>query len=303
MPNPNDLMGWVKPTPSQQKAVLSELPIPYMSDVYSGIKDTGRNKVRLLSSYVKQLHGSFIGQVQVIGDCVSFGAAHAVDHTYSFEIAVRQEAEEWLGITSTEDIYGGSRIQIGNGQLGLGDGSIGSWAAKYVSQYGTLLRKKYDHDDLSVYSGERAKRWGNPGQGVPQYLIPIAKQTRIQTVTLVRSYNEARDSIYNGYAVTVASNVGFGSKRDKDGFLRPSGSWAHQMCFIGVDDEYYRKGLLCLNSWPYQWVSGTERYEMPPGSFWVDADVADRMLGQGDSFAYSDRLGFPAKKINLKVWV
>lgn len=297
-----DLMGWVKPDPKDQELIVSSLPIPLITDVYPPIKDSGRGKVRILSDYVKQIHGSFIAQIQAIGDCVSFGAAHGVDHTYAFEIVVKKERESWLGITSTEDIYGGSRVQIGNGQLGYGDGSIGSWAAKYISQYGTLLRAKYDHDDLTRYNSTRAKNWGNPGKGVPQYLWDIARKTPIKTTSLVRNYEEARDAIYNGYAVTVASNVGFRQTRDKDGFLTRSGTWYHQMCFIGVDDAFKRPGLLCLNSWPYSWVSGPTRWDIPPGSFWVDASTATSMLSQGDSFALSDRVGFPAKKLDISKW-
>jgi hypothetical protein len=32
-------------------------------------------------------------------------------------------------------------------------------------------------------------------------------------------------------------------------------------------------------------------------TFWVDADVLDRMLGQGDSFALSNYDGFPARRL------
>lgn len=301
--NLSDLQGWIKPKEEEQARILLSLPIPILADVNPPIRGTGRGQIRILSDYVKQLHGKHIAQIQVIGDCVSFGAAHAVDHTQAFEIVVKREREAWLGITSTEDIYGGSRIQIGNGQLGYGDGSIGSWAAKYVSQYGTLLRTKYNNDDLTVYSGQRAKDWGNPGRGVPKYLLEIARSTPIKTTSLVRTYEEARDAIYNGYAVTIASNIGFNSKRDKDGFLYRSGSWAHQMCLIGVDDAFKRPGCLCLNSWPYSWVSGPTRHDMPPGSFWIDASTINQILAQGDSWAYSDRVGFPLKKINLNNWV
>jgi hypothetical protein len=297
-----DLCGWVKPTPSQFLNVAKSLPMPIFSDVYKDVKGSGAGKTVILSDYVKKLTGKHIGQIQKIGDCVSFGAAHAVDHTYCTEIVVKGDREEWITLTSTEDIYGGSRIQIGNGQLGRSDGSIGAWAAKYVNEYGTLIRIKYEHDDLTVYDSSRAKDWGNPGRGTPEYLFPEAKKHTIKTVSLVQTYEEVRDAIANGYAVTVASNQGFSSTRDSDGFLKPYGTWGHQMCLIGVDDSFSRKGVLCLNSWPYNWVSGPTRYDMPPGSFWIDADVLEeRMLSMGDSWVYSDREGFPIKKLNLRI--
>lgn len=302
MPKYSDLCGWIKPTTSQFLAVCQALPMPIFGDVYGSVKGSGAGKVVILSDYVKQLTGRFIGQIQAIGDCVSFGAAHAVDHTYCTEIVVKGDMEEWVALTSTEDIYGGSRVQIGNGGLGYGDGSIGAWAARYVNQYGTLIRQKYENDDLTTYSGGRAKSWGNPGKGTPSYLLEHAKSHKIKTVSLVQTYEEVRDAIANGYAVTIASNQGFTSTRDQDGFLKPYGSWPHQMCLIGVDDAFSRKGVLCLNSWPYSWVNGPTRHDMPPGSFWIDANVLEeRILRGNDSWVYSDREGFPVKELNLRI--
>lgn len=296
------LFGWVKPSPSQFLSVAKTLSMPIFSDVQDTIKGSGAGKVVVLSDYVKKLVGKHIAQIQAIGDCVSFGAAHAVDHTYCTEIIVKGDREEWVSMTSTEDIYGGSRVNIGNGQLGGSDGSFGIWAAKYVNQFGTLVRQRYQNDDLSKYDSNRARVWGNPGQGTPNYLLDIARSYKIRTVSLIQTYEEARDAIANGYAITIASNQGFGSTRDKDGFLSPRGSWPHQMCLIGVDDSYSRKACLCLNSWPYNWVSGPTRHDMPPGSFWIDANVLEeRILSQGDSWAFSDKEGFPIKKLNLRI--
>lgn len=295
--------GWVPPTPQQMADVLSSLPQPVFQDVYGDVYGNGAGQVLLLSDFVKQLLGQHIGQIQQIGDCVSFGAAHAVDHTYCTEIAREQKPYEFIALTSTEDIYGGSRVQIGRGQLGQQDGSIGAWAAQYVNQYGTLIRQKYDRDDLTQYSPQRAREWGLPNRGTPEYLFQYAKQHKIRTVSLVRTYEEVRDAICNGYAVTVASNQGFAQRRDNDGFLQPQGNWGHQMCVIGVNDKDRRKGVLILNSWPYEWVSGpTGAYDMPPGSFWVDANVFEqRMLSAGDSWVFSDREGFPKKELSWRI--
>jgi hypothetical protein len=129
-------------------------------------------------------------------------------------------------------------------------------------------------------------------------LEPVAKQHPIQTASKCTSYEEARDAIANGYPVSVASMRGFATNRDEDGFLRPSGVWAHQMYFCAVDDEYKRPGLLCVNSWGTSWSSGSRRHDQPEGSFWVDADVADKMFKAGDSFAYSGFDGFPSQKLD-----
>ena len=89
----------------------------------------------------------------------------------------------------------------------------GAWAARYVNEYGALPRGKYGNIDLTTYSGSKARTWGRRGAGVPKTLIPFAKKHPVMTVSQVKTYEEVRDLIANGYAVTIASNQGFSSKK------------------------------------------------------------------------------------------
>jgi len=221
--------GWIKNEKAVEK-VMDSLPFPIFGDIWSPIKDTGKGKIVLTYDYIIKVAGSFPMRKQAIGDCVSQGSAYAVDGVKSIDIFLKKEFEEWVAETATEDIYAGSRIQIGKGQCGTGDGSVGAWAAEYVNKFGALPRQKYGSIDLSSYDGNKAKDWGMPNKGVPSELITIAKQHPIQTVSLVTSYEQCRDLIANGYTVTVASMQGFSSTRDSEGFAKPEGSWAHQMC-------------------------------------------------------------------------
>jgi len=65
------------------------------------------------------------------------------------------------------------------------------------------------------------------------------------------------------------------------------------MLAASFDDEYRRPGALIYNSWGDQWVYGPTRGPQPSGTFWVDASTIDRMLSEGDSFAFSAYVGFP----------
>ena len=115
------------------------------------------------------------------------------------------------------------------------------------------------------------------------------------------SYEQVRDLIANGYAVTIASNQGFDSRRDKEGFAKPKGNWAHQMSILGVDDEYKRPGVLVQNSWG-RWNGGPKRHDQPDGSFWVDADeIEKRILKKGDSWAFSGYEGFKPRTLNTRI--
>lgn len=236
---------------------------------------------------------------QGIGDCVSWGWAHGADVLLAVQFKLQQSGE-WRP-AATEAIYGGSRCEArGRSYAGFGDGSYGGAAAKWVNKWGVLFRQPYPFEDLSTYSADRAKQWGaygcgGRGQGAEAADVE-ARLHPVRAVAVVESFDEAVAAIRSGYPVPVCSGQGFSSRRDDEGFCRPSGSWSHCMVFIGC--RFDRPGLLCLNSWGPSWVSGPKwPDDQPDGSFWVDARTATGMLDGGDSFAMSDELGFPRRKL------
>jgi hypothetical protein len=293
------LGGWIK-DPHAVEAAMNSLPHPVFQDSWGPMKDSGRNKVCLLYSYIKEVAGKVPIRIQTVGDCVAQGAAYAVDASKCVDIVVNNEREEWVAETATEDIYGGCRVQIGGGSV-KGDGAYGVWGARYCNEYGAVPRGKYGNVDLREYSGSKARSWGMPSGGVPKSLLKISKQHPILTVSRVDSYEQARDLLANGYAITVSSNQGFSSRRDSEGFAKPKGEWAHQMCLLGVDDKYKRPGVLCMNSWGV-WNAGPKRNDQPDGSFWIDADEVERsMLKVGDCWAFSGYEGFKPRKLDTRI--
>ncbi len=241
---------------------------------------------------------------QGIGDCVSWGWGHAAD-VHLAVLWKLGEVNEWQP-AATEAIYGGSRVEAsGKSFAGWGDGSYGGAAARWVSQWGLLYRRPYDHVDLTEYSADRAKQWGAYGCGGRDddgKLDTIAKQHPVRHVALVRTFEEAAAAIANGYPVPVCSGQGFRSTRDSQGFAAASGAWSHCMVFIGV--RFDRRGLLCLNSWGPKWITGPKwPDDQPDGSFWVEARVVERMLAGRDSFAVSGVEGWPSRDLRHGDWV
>lgn len=286
MPGP---MGWEYDWRAVNR-YLAESTTPVFAASAAPLQGTGKGSVRLLYEHVRKVVGGDIILTQTIGDCVSQGWAQARDYVACAQI-VAGLRQRWIATCATEPIYALSRVEVGGNKI-RGDGSVGAWAAKAVSQYGTLSRIKYPTVDLSVYSGERARRWGSTG--CPDELEPIARERQIKTVSLCTSYEQARDAIANDYPVVVCSQQGFDEQRDADGFMRPRGTWGHCMIFTGVDDSFRRPGLLCQNSWGPHWISGPKRHDQPEGSGWVDAETVDRMLRiQPDSYAVSGFVGYP----------
>lgn len=294
------LCGRIEPDRDIQKAMLADLPIPEFSDVYSSLKGSGKNKRVLLSNFFKKVNKRHYHAVQATGDCVAFGMACAISHLAAGEIYLG-EREEYLGDCSTEDIYAGSKIWVGKQKV-YSEGSWGIWAAKYVFQYGTLIRRLYKEAgvDLSVYDVNKAINWSQPKNGgPPKSLIPILEKHKVKSVSLVTTWEEVRDAIANGFPVTIASNRGFRTTKDKDGFLSPSGEWNHQMCIIGAKDDSRPAGLI-MNSWPKGWLKGPSQEDQPEGSFWCDAEVLERdILSQKDSYVVSCFDGYPARKFDV----
>lgn len=304
------------PDPQATRDFLGTLKRPFLSQAGPELlKRATEDKPVLLYRALYEAYAAHHGGAewrvgaQGIGDCVSWGWAHGAD----VHLAVRWklgESSEWRP-AATEAIYGGSRVEARCGddsscQGGYRDGSYGGAAAKWTKQWGIVFRQPYDgfEFDLTQYDRSRAKDWGNfgcGGRGDKGRFDAVAKEHALD-VALVQSFEEAAAAIAAGYPVPVCSGRGFSSRRDAQGFCRPSGSWSHCMCFIGV--RFDRPGLLCLNSWGPDWVDGPKWPEdQPDGSFWVDADVATGMLRGGDSFAVSGYHGFPWRDLKHGDWV
>lgn len=297
------LCGWAGPEVARE--AYTELKgrfVPFRLSRAEGPAGEDNRRVVLWDNVKAVLGRHTENYAQQVGDCVSFGTKNAIEYLLCVEISRHLAGE---GPPPPIDfhpifppyIYGISRVQIGGGRIG-GDGSVGAWAAAGVSdpRYGVLPA---DEPGVPKYSGSLARVWGRR-PGPPAQFIGIAKANLIKDVAKVTSFADAKAAIQNGYPVTVASNRGFrmaGHVRSGKLWGIPSGSWAHQMCFVGYDSDP-EEALYCLNSWG-PGAHGTPPDDAPPGGFWVQAKVADSMLKAEDSFAYSGPKGFVAREVDI----
>jgi len=234
---------------------------------------------------------------QTIGSCVGWGWSLSVDVLAACDVVLRAEAETYGGDTLCASVYGFSRVEV-RGQKNYGwDGSYGGAAAKAVTKHGTLhLGQQYGKAVYTQQSGTLEKSWGR--DGVPDELEPFAKQHRVQNVTLVTTFEDAARAIQNGYPVAVCSGQGF-SMTLRDGYLTPSGSWAHCQMFLGVRWKPY-PALYCENSWG-NCYSGTPDKNVPSAfqlsGGWVKAATCTSMLSGEDSFAVAGFDGFKPRQL------
>jgi hypothetical protein len=270
--------------------LMETLKYPLFGDASKKITNSGKGKLSLPYKSVYKFDKKPYEERQVTGDCVSHGTRNACDVSRAVEIDVGGEREAWIARGATEAIYGSRGWS--------GEGMTGSKAAEFVSKIGGILvRQNYKGVvDLTKYNGMLGASWG--GRGVPDAVLDLANDHQIKTTSLVRTVEEARDALANGYGIAVCSNYGFSNKRDSKGFARTSGSWGHCMAWIACDDTQGEPAFLVQNSWG-KWNDGGHPSwgPIPDGSFLIHSDVAEAMLKQNGSYAFSSFNGFPLQKL------
>jgi hypothetical protein len=262
----------------------------YFKDGAKKIKNSGKGKLSTPYKSLLKFDKRAFDERQTTGDCVSHATRNACDISRAVEIDLHKHRKGWIARGATEAIYGAR----GHG----GQGMSCARAATFVTKTGGILvRKNYSGvADFSKYNGTLGAGWG--GRGLPDKVIDLANDHQIKTASLIRTVEEARDAIANGYAISVCSNVGFSNKRDKKGVARVSGSWAHAMAWIACDDTGNEPLFLIQNSWG-KWNDGghPDWGPIPDGSFLITSDVAANMLSQNGSYAFSEFDGFPLQKL------
>lgn len=318
-PEPNGF-GYV-PDPEGVRAFLADLPEPYFAQAGADAMRQARHQDTFLYRQMDRAHRARYGRPfvvgrQGIGDCVSWGAMHAVYCAEAVDWDTGKIPEPPM-LPASEAIYGGARVEA-RGRDGSGKSPIGGWsdgatgwgAARWLRDWGVVYRDSVLGHDLRAYSAQRAKDWGaygNGGQGDDGKLDAHAKRHPCKHVVAVKTWDELVAAVTSGYPVTIASSVGFNSgNRDKDGFCTASGTWMHQMCVIGVRFQEHgspRDGALVLNSWGNYVGGGKFPPDQPDGSFWASKQAIQSILSQGDSYAIGSVDGFKFREIDNGGWL
>ncbi len=230
-----------------------------------------------------------------VGSCVGFGTVAAIEHTLCAEIAAGDP--DGFRDLAPEIVYAGSRVEVGGGRL-RGDGSVGAWAADFARRWGVLERGKHGALDLTTYSTKVCRQLGVTG--VPDALETACRKHPVEGIARVDSFEAACRALAAGYGVSVCSSQGFLMKRDLQGFCAARGIWNHCMALVGYRATGRAGGFL-LNSWGGDaHIGPTGEGDPSSAGFWAEASVIDRMLRQGDSWAFSRVSGFPRRQIDFQ---
>ena len=273
--------------------VMASQPFQSYGDTPAGADTTPLPSQVFLWDAVKKVSGALLPPRNQgnIGTCVAHGTPRAGEYTLYSEIARGLSAKFHEFDEAT--VYGGSRIEIGKGRLGRGDGSIVTWAAEWFKTYGVVPRGVYGKWDLSKYRPDLCKSWG--ASGVPDELEPIAKVHPIKGYTVLKNWDECKRALANGCGLSEGSNWLPRTARDKDGFMNMYKGGGHCMCISGYQTGA-REGGRIDNSWGSQAHTGPTGAGNPgPEGFWVDANIIDDMCKRGEVVALSGVSGFEVR--------
>lgn len=302
---PPDFPTGYSPSPRGTEAFVSSLPRPTLADAAPWLQATGRDTN--LADLLLRLDPTFIRKKQPIGSCIGWGWSLSVQILAACDIVVRGEREGYPGRILEAATYGFSRVEArGLDKNWNGDGSYGAAAAKAVTKFGTLIAgRDYNGKVYPSGDGKLETAWGR--DGVPNELEPFAVLHRVQSVTLVRNFDDVAKAVTNGYPVALCSTVGFRMDFSKDsegvgGWLTPSGRWAHCQMIPAVLFGK-RPAAVVWNSWA-DCYSGPVDERLHPAlqrsAGKVDAEVIDRMIGgdNSDTFALAGYAGFAPSQLS-----
>jgi hypothetical protein len=306
-----------------------------------GMADTGAGKLVIPFVHVLEMFpGCWPGRIgQGRGDCVSWGTRNSSLGTMVADIVSGQPDEKTGkpeekpdvspegiadGVLSTETFY----WHRGHG----GEGWFCPEAARVACQKsGLMIRKNYPElgVDLTKYSSSTAGKYGRTPP--PASVIDVTDNNLIHQATQASGLEVRRDLLFNGYFVLDCGGEGYSNTRDENGVSKRSGSWAHSMTEIGVDDRdaikqiYNEPLVLILNSWAkwnrgprdifqsaalvpadkkQKWVEcgivnpTTGNIMIPEGSFWAPWSHVKRR----EAIAMSGANGWPRKKLPDLDW-
>lgn len=251
---------------------------------------TGAGKLSLPYIAAQQLYpGVLDGGRQLRGDCVSWSSRTTGLVSYCASLLygpnplrndtpVASSKAIQNGLFSTESWYWYRGYD--------GDGWSCSAAADVgLKKGGLVLRQNYPDIglDLEAYSPSTAGRYGRVTP--PPEVQAITSKYLLQNATVCRTWEQVRDMLHQGYALSTCGMEAWSHTRDSNGVCNRSyQTWAHAISVIAADDrdeikkKYGSPLILFKNSWD-EYLTGSRRIfgtdlEIPPGAFWSRWDDA-----------------------------
>lgn len=235
---------------------------------------------------------------QLIGSCVGWSAGNMLFWSSVIDAMILEQPEL---IIAPFPGYHYGRGRLAAGIRGSGSGSTGSGQAKALQDDGYLAHTSLDvpkptFGDSIFWTKGIETEWSN-GANIGEKYLAEGRQHRTPNVARVSTIEEADQLLDSWHLFTIASNWGGKMKCPVvDGVLlnSRSGTWSHQMSVLArrvhptLGKLYY-----VVNNWAYP--HGLCPTGAPEGGFWIKEADMKWIIGQRETFAFSDAQGFRDK--------
>lgn len=317
--NGQPLLGWIEPkdrNPFQQNAhALAEALMIRQHGLTAPdlVKGT---KIVLTDAWnhpavTTDVGRRFIRQLQLTGSCVNVGGANALQCTVATQrIASENPTKAFQPFTWHN--YAMSRHYLGDD--GQGEGSLGSTWAKSLKQDGVIEWPQDPNDKLPDYtqSGDHINitaaqemAWSSFRNPQIQAVLAKSKEHLLGNAALLRSTNDIKAMVVNGYGVTVACDRFIGAATVQGDAC--VGSWdnqgGHQQWAFGYWEHPTLGPLFAIgNNW------GDNTYPKDPAGLplcccWVkEANVAKVFGYHAEVYGLSNLDWFPAQPKVYESW-
>jgi hypothetical protein len=302
-----DLCAWV---PDEERQADFAMENGTLSQMAPQLLTSNREDTHLWMPLTDHVLPTWRRGAQGIGDCVSWGAELCA--TMAMAIQHVQGMGRFIAEAATEPIYGGCRVEcLGKRAGGFSDGAFGAAAARWLRDWGAILRLDMRNladnpeYDLRKYDKNKAKQWGNYGCGGQNdngIMDGAARNMPVQQVVQIKTLEDCIAALLNGYTVSIASMAGFGRMvRNAHGICKIVDRWAHQMMLGGVRFRGGEALFRTFQSWGKS-CSGPDPGITNPAvshcSWWTDSRDMESIIRSGDCWAFADVAGLPKRTIH-----
>lgn len=309
-------LGWISPADRTSKQLDADADclakMPKRFAITGSAPDVGPY-VNLMDLWkepqVTQAFGYiFPGVHQITGSCVGAGGGNVLFTLCAIEV-IRLNDPEQIILPFWLYPYGKSRELLGDTREG--EGSLGSTFAEACKRFGVFSNSESglpqpQNSDGLVWGKEAEMKWSN-GTAAASNWVTLGKTHLVRTTTPLKSSQEVRESIRNGYPVTFASNnymtpgaervIGSGADAACVGSLTTYGP--HQTSIQAAWD-HPTLGLLFWNE--NQWARNTYKTDPKTGrasGCWMTAKDVDNAIRGLDAevINFSQYDGYPAQNV------
>lgn len=251
---------------------------------------------------ISALGFAFPGWHQYTGSCVGVGGGNVIQTVNFVDAFIRNELEKIILLFWPYN-YGRSRLL--GGMRGRGEGSFGSTFAKSCNEDGgTDWLKELNLPSYKINGqieiGKAEELAWSDGTRAPQPVKDEASQHKFISAP-IRTGEQVRDSIINGYPVTRAfgSYVNPGTAKVKNGALigTYNGRGGHQEGWLGYWNHPQNGELIYeMNQWGTN-IYGNDPGEGQAGGCWISIDDVDKQCRSqyAEIYAFSSFDGYPAQ--------